>query len=107
MAATSTSEPPVAVAPSVASPPGVRRLRRDNIVMGEQTTRPRWWGELLVVAWLAVLYDTVTNLAPARQALALAHGRSILSFERSFGIEAAMALNPGLSRQHTGGAITS
>jgi membrane-associated phospholipid phosphatase len=90
----------------VASPTGALRPRSGRVVVAEQT-RPRWWGELLVVAWLAVLYDTVTNLAPARQALALAHGRGVLSFEQSLGIDPELALNRWLSAHHTLGAIAS
>ena len=29
-------------------------------------TRPRWWGELLVIVWLAWVYDAITNFAPLR-----------------------------------------
>jgi membrane-associated phospholipid phosphatase len=72
-----------------------------------EPSRPRWWGELVVVAWLAVLYDTVTNLAPAREALALAHGRSILGFERSLGIDPELALNRWLTGHHALGAVAS
>lgn len=72
-----------------------------------EPTRPRWWGELIVVAWLAVLYDVVTGLAPKREALALAHGRSILSFERSLGIDPELALNKWLAGHHTLGAVAS
>lgn len=72
-----------------------------------EPTRPRWWGELVVVAWLAVLYDTVTNLAPAREALALAHGRSLLSFEQSLGLDPELSLNRWLSGHHALGAIAS
>lgn len=72
-----------------------------------EATRPRWWGELVVVAWLAVLYDTVTNLAPPREALALAHGRSILDFERQLGIDPELSLNRWLTAHHTLGAIAS
>jgi hypothetical protein len=70
-------------------------------------SRPRWWGELLVVAWLAVLYDTVTNLAPAREALALAHGRALLSFEQALGIDPELTLNRWLAGHHALGAIAS
>lgn len=72
-----------------------------------EPARPRWWGELVVVAWLAVLYDTVTNLAPAREAIALAHGRSLLSFERSLGIDLEATLNRWLTHHQTLGAISS
>jgi hypothetical protein len=124
LATTSTSEPPAAasgalarvagVAPSsavassagIASSAGALRLPAGESAGSEQT-RPRWWGELFVVAWLAVLYDTVTNLAPAREALALAHGRALLSFEQSLGIDPELALNRWLSHHQTLGAIAS
>jgi hypothetical protein len=77
------------------------------VAAAAEQTRPRWWGELFVVAWLAVLYDTVTNLAPAREALALAHGRALLSFEQSLGIDPELTLNRWLSHHHTLGAIAS
>jgi hypothetical protein len=72
-----------------------------------QIKRPRWWGELLVIVWLAWLYDAVTNMAPAREALALANGRGILSFEQSLHIDPEHSLNHWLSAHHTLGAITS
>lgn len=74
---------------------------------GAPAERPRWWGELLVVAWLAVLYDTITNLAPTREALALTHGRALLSFEQSLGIDPELALNRWLGHHQTLGAIAS
>jgi membrane-associated phospholipid phosphatase len=69
--------------------------------------RPRWWGELLVVAWLAFLYDAIANLAPAREALALTNGRSILSFEQSLGLAPELALNRWLSAHSALGAVAS
>jgi hypothetical protein len=69
--------------------------------------RPRWWGELLVIAWLAWLYDTVTNLAPLREKVALAHGRSILNLERSLHIAPELSLNRWLAAHHSLGAILS
>jgi hypothetical protein len=69
--------------------------------------RPRWWGELLVIAWLAWLYDTITNLAPLREKIAFAHGRGILSFERSLHIAPELTLNRWLADHHLLGAITS
>ncbi|MGH2832983.1 MAG: phosphatase PAP2 family protein, partial [Solirubrobacteraceae bacterium] len=56
---------------------------------------------------LAVLYDTITNLAPAREALALAHGRSILDLERSLGIAVESKLNHWLVGHHTFATIAS
>jgi len=72
-----------------------------------EAKRARWWGELLVVAWLAWVYDMVTNLAPAREAVALAHGRSILSFEQSLRLDPELSLNRWLAGHHTLGAISS
>lgn len=69
--------------------------------------RPRWWGELLVIVWLAWLYDTVTNLAPLREKLALAHGRDILSLEQSLHIAPELALNRWLVAHEAFGTILS
>jgi len=65
-----------------------------------EVQRPRWWGELLVIVWLAWLYDLVTNLAPVREKLALAHARDILSLERSLHIAPELALNRWLVAHH-------
>jgi membrane-associated phospholipid phosphatase len=69
--------------------------------------RSRWWVELLVIAWLAWLYDSVTNLAPLREAVALANGRGILSLERSLHSAPELALNRWLVRHHTLGLVGS
>jgi PAP2 superfamily len=75
--------------------------------ISEQSRRPRWWGELLVVAWLAWLYDAVTNLAPTREAVALAHGRAILSFEQSLRFDPELSLNRWLAGHSTLGTVAS
>jgi hypothetical protein len=87
---------PAPFAPIAPSPLAPRELRR-----------PRWWGELLVIVWLAWVYDTITNLAPAREALALGHARDILSFEQSLKIAPELTLNRWLAAHHTLGAISS
>jgi membrane-associated phospholipid phosphatase len=69
--------------------------------------RPRWWGELLVIVWLAWLYDMVTNLAPVREKLALAHARDILDFEQSLHIAPELALNRWLVDHRVLGTILS
>jgi hypothetical protein len=74
---------------------------------GEVVKRPRWWGELLVIAWLAWAYDSITNLAPVREALALAHARSILSFEQSLHIAPELSLNRWLIAHHTFAVVLS
>lgn len=115
LAATSTQDPPAAI-PLGASDPGAvahggERAARLRAWLGRARAdageRPRWWAELLVVAWLAWLYDAVTNLAPAREAIALAHGRSILSFEQSLGIDPEATLNRWLAHHQTLGAVAS
>jgi hypothetical protein len=72
-----------------------------------EARRARWWGELLVVVWLAWVYDMVTNLAPAHEALALAHGRGILSLEQSLHIDPELSLNRWLAGHETLGTVTS
>jgi hypothetical protein len=69
--------------------------------------RPRWWGELLVIAFLAWVYDSVANLAPLREKLALAHGSDILSLERSLHIAPEASLNRWLVAHDTLGTLLS
>jgi hypothetical protein len=69
--------------------------------------RPRWWGELLTIAWLCWLYDAVTNLAPLRLGAALAHGRDILSTEQSLGISPERTLDRWLASHHALGLIVA
>jgi len=44
--------------------------------------RTRWWVEALTIAWLCWVYDAITNLAPLRLHLALAHAQDVLRLER-------------------------
>ncbi len=62
--------------------------------------RTRWWVEVLVVVWLAWVYDAINNLAPLRLGPALSHGRAILSFETSLGIAPERALDHWLAAHH-------
>ncbi len=73
----------------------------------EDVKRPRWWGELLVIAWLAWAYDAINNLAPVREKLALAHGRAILSFEQSLHIAPELTLNRWLAAHNTLASVLS
>jgi hypothetical protein len=61
----------------------------------------------LVIVWLAWLYDMVTNLAPLRENLALAHAREILSFEQSLHIAPELTLNRWLVAHQALGTILS
>jgi hypothetical protein len=69
--------------------------------------RARWWLELAAVAWLAVLYDMVTGMAPLREALALAHGRAVLSLEHSLDLAPELSFNHWLTAHHALRAIAS
>jgi PAP2 superfamily len=69
--------------------------------------RSRWWLELVAVAWLALLYDMVTGMAPLRQALALAHGRAVLSIEHSLDLAPELGFNHWLTAHRALGTIAS
>ncbi len=64
-------------------------------------TRTRWWVEALAVAWLCWIYDAITNVAPLRLHLALAHAGDILSVERSLHIDPERTLDRWLAGHHT------
>lgn len=78
-----------------------------GLIVPRESTRPRWWGELLVIVFLAWAYDTIANLAPLREKLALAHGSDILSLERSLHIAPEAALNSWLVAHDTLGVVLS
>jgi membrane-associated phospholipid phosphatase len=101
--ASPTCSPPAGTLSPDAPPAG----EIDGVSLPRKATRARWWGELLVVAWLAWLYDAVTNLAPTREAIALGHGRSILTFEQSLHIDPELSLNRWLAAHDTLGTIVS
>jgi membrane-associated phospholipid phosphatase len=69
--------------------------------------RTPWWREVLVVLWLAWVYDAINNLAPLRLGPALAHGRHILSLEGSLGISPERSLDHWLSVHHAVGLAVS
>ncbi|MHB1537148.1 MAG: phosphatase PAP2 family protein [Solirubrobacteraceae bacterium] len=59
------------------------------------------WRQLLLIGWLGWLYDMLSELAPTRRALAIAHGRGELAFERSIGVAPERALDHWLLGHHT------
>jgi membrane-associated phospholipid phosphatase len=69
--------------------------------------RTRWWVEVLTVVWLCWVYDAVTNLAPLRLGVALAHGSEILATERTLGIAPEQALDRWLAGHHALGVAVS
>ncbi|HEY3865943.1 MAG TPA: phosphatase PAP2 family protein [Solirubrobacteraceae bacterium] len=70
-------------------------------------TRTRWWIEAAVIVWLCWVYDAVTNLAPLRLHIALAHATSILRVERSLHLDPEHALDHWLAGHHTLGLVLS
>lgn len=95
-AAAVTAHATVDTAPAAAAALKARPLRR-----------ARLWGEALAVAWLAWLYDVVTGMAPLRQALAVTHGRALLSAERGLGVAPELGLNRWLAAHHTLGVVAA
>jgi hypothetical protein len=67
----------------------------------------RWWIEVLVIGWLAWVYDAITNLAPLRQHLALRHAWDVLHLEQSLHLDPERALNRWLSNHHSLGLVAS
>jgi hypothetical protein len=69
--------------------------------------RTRWWIELLTIAWLAWVYDAITNLAHLRLQAALANGRGVLHLEQSLNIDPELTLDRWLAHHHTLGTVLS
>jgi hypothetical protein len=69
--------------------------------------QPRWWGEALVIVWLCWIYDAITNLAPLRLHLAIAHARGVLNLEQSLGLDPERSLDRWLAGHHTLGLLLS
>jgi hypothetical protein len=65
------------------------------------STRARWWTQVIVIAWLAWIYDITTNLAPLRRAAALSHATGILNLERSLHLDPELSLNRWMAGHHT------
>jgi hypothetical protein len=72
-----------------------------------QATRAPWWIEVGVIVWLCWVYDAITNLAPLRLNLALAHAREILNLERSLHLDPELSLDRWLAGHHTLGLALS
>ena len=72
-----------------------------------RAARARWWVELLTVAWLAWVYDAVTNLAHLRLHTALANARGVLHVEGVLHLDPELALDRWLAHHHTLGAVLS
>lgn len=62
--------------------------------------RPRWWGELLVLAFLLFVYDLVADAARVHVSDAVRHGRDLLAVEAHAHLAVERALD-GLTVRHT------
>jgi diacylglycerol O-acyltransferase len=69
--------------------------------------RSRWWVELIAIAWLAWVYDAITELAPLRLESALGHASGILHLERVLHLDPELTLNRWLAGHHTLGLVVS
>ena len=75
--------------------PAARRLGMRPAERGAR----RWWDVLLVV-WMAWIFDAVNNLGPVRQHLAEHDGAAVLHLERSLHAAPELALNTWLAGHH-------
>jgi len=73
----------------------------------QKQARSRWWVEALTIAWLCWIYDAITNLAPLRLHIAMAHARDILRAEQTLHIDPERSLDHWLSAHHTLGLVVS
>jgi hypothetical protein len=96
-------KPPAAAAPS--SQNGSAPSSSDGVSPVAQRTH--WWVELLVIAWLAFVYDAINNLAPLRRHVAIAHAESVLALERSLHLTPELTLDRWLAGRHTLGLLLS
>ena len=60
-----------------------------------------------MIVWLCWLYDAITNLAPLRLPVALAHGRAILHLEQSLHLDPERTLDRWLAGHHALGLALS
>jgi len=70
-------------------------------------TRSRWWVEALTIVWLCWVYDAITNLAPLRLHVALAHAWGVLHVEQALHVDPELTLNRWLAAHRTLGLILS
>jgi len=75
--------------------PAARRLGMRPAGRGAR----RWWDVLLVV-WMAWIFDAVNNLGPVRQHLAERDGAAVLDVERALHAAPELALNTWLAAHH-------
>ena len=69
--------------------------------------RSPWWVEALVIVWLCWMYDAITNLAPLRVHVAIAHARDVLNLEQTLHLDPERTLDRWLAAHHTLGLVIS
>jgi hypothetical protein len=101
---------------AVALPEALGKGSQANLDKGSQArsralaavqARPRWWVELLTIAWLAWVYDAINNLAPIRHGVAIGHALGILDLQRTLHLTPEVTLNRWLAGHHTLGSVLS
>jgi PAP2 superfamily len=65
------------------------------------------WIELIVVVWLCWVYDLVSNLAPVREHLALAHAASLWRLETRLHMDPEASLDHWLASHHSFAVVVS
>jgi PAP2 superfamily len=85
----------------------MRRASQAGAGTAAARRRKRLWVELLAVAWLAIVYDAITNLAHLRLHAALANARGVLDLEQTLHIDPEHALDRWLAGHHTLGTVLS
>ena len=94
---TALADPPVAVsAPEFAA-----------AIAPPVPKRSPWWVEALVIVWLCWMYDAITNLAPLRMHVAIAHARDVLNLEQALHLDPERTLDRWLAAHHTLGLVLS
>jgi len=70
-------------------------------------SRPPWWREALIVAWLAWIYDLLTGYAPLRAHAAISNAWGIWHAETAVHLDPELGLNRWLARHHELSQIAS
>lgn len=106
----SATAPEAALQPDgeVAGHRGNRRRRALRLRLGRTPRgRPHILGEALIIAWLAWIYDLLSNYAPLRAHQAISNAWGIWHAERAVGLDPELILNRWLSHHYTLGQIAS
>ena len=70
-----------------------------------RSNRTRWWVDILVVAWLAWVYDLLGSLPAGRARAATAHGLAVAHLEQRLHLDPEHTFNNWLAGHHTLGLL--